>query len=131
MKITFRIVEVGMPTRTETVTVSDKAIVIGRADGSSVSVSDAKCSRAHAAIAIRQGRIYLKDCGSRNGTYLNGAKVNSTPLKSGDQIKVGSTQIRVEFKSDKRVESTATLTSSMPKLPPEIANLYGNEYWIA
>ncbi|EAU69485.1 ggdef family protein [Stigmatella aurantiaca DW4/3-1] len=47
-------------------------------------------SRRHARILVRQGRMFVEDLGSTNGTYLNDQEVRQAqPLRSGDLIKVG------------------------------------------
>ncbi len=47
-------------------------------------------SRRHARISTKQGRMFVEDLGSTNGTYLNDQEVLSAqPLRSGDLIKVG------------------------------------------
>jgi diguanylate cyclase (GGDEF)-like protein len=47
-------------------------------------------SRRHAIIRTRQGRSYVQDLGSTNGTYLNDQEVlEEAALRSGDLVKVG------------------------------------------
>ncbi|HZH75556.1 MAG TPA: GGDEF domain-containing protein [Archangium sp.] len=63
---------------------------IGREEGNHIVVDLDNVSRRHAMIIRRQGRMFVKDLGSTNGTYLNDAEVTQeTPLRSGDLIKVG------------------------------------------
>lgn len=68
----------------------DKTYRIGRAKDADVRLKDIKVSRNHCAIVVENGRYFIKDGGSRNGTYLNGEKTTgSAPLKDGDQIRLG------------------------------------------
>lgn len=63
---------------------------IGREEGNNIVVDLDNVSRRHACILRRQGRMFVKDLGSTNGTYLNDQEVQQeTPLRSGDLIKVG------------------------------------------
>ncbi|WP_309891377.1 GGDEF domain-containing protein [Archangium sp.] len=63
---------------------------IGREEGNHIVVDLDNVSRRHAMIIRRQGRVFVKDLGSTNGTYLNDAEVTQeTLLRSGDLIKVG------------------------------------------
>lgn len=64
---------------------------IGRAVGNDVVLMDDRVSRRHATIhAQGEQEFLLVDLGSRNGTYLNGRRVNQpTPLREGDQLQVG------------------------------------------
>lgn len=70
---------------------------IGRSLSNEVVVQDAEVSRHHASVETRAGEHILTDAGSRNGTYLNGARiVGPVKLKHGDRIEVGNTT--VEFR---------------------------------
>ena len=71
-------------------------LVIGRAEDADVSLSgDAAVSRRHAAVRVAVGGVVvIVDLGSRNGTFLNGAKLglsDSTPARSGDLVRCGDT----------------------------------------
>lgn len=47
-------------------------------------------SRVHAEIGLANGKISLRDGGSRHGTFLNGKKIDgATPLKVGDVLMLG------------------------------------------
>jgi pSer/pThr/pTyr-binding forkhead associated (FHA) protein len=53
-------------------------------------------SRFHAEISITDGRYYMKDMGSTNGTWINGKRIHPyrlTPLRSGDQVRLGHLSI--------------------------------------
>ncbi len=45
----------------------------------------------HALIHNRGGRYEIEDCGSEDGTYINGIPVKKQMLKAGDQIVMGKT----------------------------------------
>lgn len=63
---------------------------IGREPKNEVVVDMDNVSRRHARVAMREGKAFVADLGSTNGTYLNDQEVlNETPLRSGDLIKVG------------------------------------------
>ena len=69
---------------------------IGRTEGNHVLLQDDLVSRRHAVIR-RQGEGYvIEDLGSRNGTFVNGARIDSpTSLRPGDTITIGNTQLTV------------------------------------
>ena len=55
-------------------------------------LGDVRISREHATITMTEsGRITLEDQGSRNGSWVNEARAESTELDSGDVIRLGST----------------------------------------
>ena len=70
----------------------DAQTPIGR-DSRPLPILDNTVSRRHAElIPTEDGNWILKDLGSSNGTYVNGARVTrNMPLKAGDQIRVGRT----------------------------------------
>lgn len=69
-------------------------ISIGRASDCTIPIKDRYLSRKHAELVCTDGEWILKDCGSANGTYLNGSRVDRDyPLKSGDRIRLGDTEI--------------------------------------
>lgn len=70
----------------------DAQTPIGR-DSRPLPILDNTVSRRHAElIPTEDGNWILKDLGSANGTYINGARVTrNMPLKAGDQIRVGRT----------------------------------------
>jgi len=59
---------------------------------------EAKVSRRHARISLREGKYLIEDLGSTNGTFVNRgrrlAPGDRHPLKDGDEIIVGKTVLR-------------------------------------
>jgi len=59
---------------------------------------EAKVSRRHARISVRDGNYLIEDLGSTNGTFINRgrrlAPGDRHPLKDGDEIIVGKTFLR-------------------------------------
>jgi hypothetical protein len=63
---------------------------VGRMPDNDVVVEDAYISRRHCAVLVHLGdRCELHDVASKNGTFLNGKKIEGpTRLKSGDEIRM-------------------------------------------
>ncbi len=58
---------------------------------------DPRVSKLHCAIIQKDKKLYLKDMGSRNGTYLNGKPITQPVLlQRDDVIRVGETEIEVQ-----------------------------------
>lgn len=69
---------------------------IGRDALSTIMLEDSQVSRKHAMVQhAPDGRIYLTDLGSRNGTWLNQRRVTSpVALSAGDRIAIGGAELR-------------------------------------
>jgi len=68
--------------------------VIGRSRRADIRLTDDGVSRFHAAIRHDGQRLIIEDRGSRNGTFVNGVKVDGRAgLADGDKIQVGRTTI--------------------------------------
>jgi phosphoserine phosphatase RsbU/P len=74
-----------------------ETVSIGRASDCTIPIKDRFLSRRHAEIVPVNGSWMLKDCGSANGTFLNGMRVDrDRPLHTGDRIRLGDTEIVFE-----------------------------------
>lgn len=70
---------------------------IGRMPAHDVAVADMGASREHATIELAEAtrQHVIKDLDSRNGTFVNGVRVQAlTPLQTGDLIRIGETLLR-------------------------------------
>jgi pSer/pThr/pTyr-binding forkhead associated (FHA) protein len=68
-------------------------VTVGRAAGCGISLSgDSTVSQLHARLFRRDGRLYVEDLGSTNGTFVNGKAIGKpTELRAKDRLQVGST----------------------------------------
>jgi HD-GYP domain-containing protein (c-di-GMP phosphodiesterase class II) len=85
----------GQATRTWT---AAARLQIGRLPDLDVILDDASVSRRHAELALGDDGWVVRDLGSSNGTFLNGARVGWTDqrVRPGDALKVGNLSLRVE-----------------------------------
>ena len=74
------------------------AATVGRAPDSTVVLSgDQHASSRHALVEPLGDALWIGDLGSTNGTYVNGQAITGrTPLREGDVIRIGDTEIRIE-----------------------------------
>ncbi|MEX2239022.1 MAG: FHA domain-containing protein [Dehalococcoidia bacterium] len=69
---------------------------IGRVDGNDVTLPEETVSSRHAVVEFHDGRWWVRDLGSTNGTLLNNEQVDGQgELMPGDLIQVGS--VRFQF----------------------------------
>jgi DNA-binding response OmpR family regulator len=85
----------GGPEKGREIPLSQDLLTIGRLHGSDVVIDDRLASRRHAEIERRHGQYVVNDCGSRNGTFVNGQRISEAHmLRDGDEIQIG-----LEFKA--------------------------------
>ena len=78
------------------IALTGKPILIGRANDSTLVLTDDYASTRHARISETNGVWYLEDLGSTNGTYVGQSKVNGPiPLEAGVVIRIGKTAMEL------------------------------------
>lgn len=66
------------------------SITIGRKEDNSISIDDPYISQIHAEIIVNDGRMFVNDLESTNGTYVNGQRVKGKrELYAGDKLEIG------------------------------------------
>ncbi len=78
------------------ITLGDQPILIGRADDSTLVLTDDFASSRHARLTNRGGQWYVEDLGSTNGTYLDQQRVQGPlPVNPGQSIRIGQTALEL------------------------------------
>ncbi|HSV67664.1 MAG TPA: FHA domain-containing protein [Mycobacteriales bacterium] len=78
------------------ITLGDQPIMIGRANDSTLVLTDDYASSRHARLTQREGDWYVEDLGSTNGTYLDRSKVTGpTHVPPGVPIRIGKTVLEL------------------------------------
>jgi pSer/pThr/pTyr-binding forkhead associated (FHA) protein len=91
-----RLVVTGGTLQGTTVSLSGAPITIGRADDSTLVLTDDYVSTRHARLLPRGEEWVLEDLGSTNGTYLGRQRVTEpVPVALGAQIRVGKTVLEL------------------------------------
>jgi len=91
---------------------------IGRSDDSEITLADAQASRHHAAISPEPGGFAIQDLDSRNGTFVNGKKLDEPRLlKDGDRLRIANTVLVFRWEPDLSPPALAT-----PPVTPPVAD---------
>ena len=104
-----------------------RPLIIGRASSNEIPVADERSSRRHAEIFFDEGAWQVRDLGSRNGTFVDGLKLEQAKsLVAGNQITVGSCRLTFAKSLDEVVppleieeispQSTAQTQSEIPAI---------------
>ncbi|MBB3176531.1 FHA domain-containing protein [Variovorax sp. Sphag1AA] len=102
------------------VTVTTTPFVIGRSDASDLVLDNQLVSRSHAVFEMVGAAMTIRDLHSHNGTYVNGERRESVALQNGDEIKIGSYQIRFLGNSGPIGEAQALRLVTIPGRLDEI-----------
>jgi len=87
--------------------------VVGRHPRSGVWINATSVSRVHAHIEIAQGRTTVEDCGSTNGTFVNGNRITSPhALVDGTAVTFGSEPTVFRAWSDAAAPATEPVGSA-------------------
>jgi DNA-binding NtrC family response regulator len=61
-------------------------------------LTDPTVSKKHLLISVTDGRIVVKDLGSRNGSFFGGAKITELELPIGALLRLGETELTVQLR---------------------------------
>ena len=79
-----------------TISLGDAPVTLGRADDSTVVLTDDYASSRHARLVPGDDAWLVEDLGSTNGTYLGSSKVTRpTPVPLGQPIRIGKTVLEL------------------------------------
>ncbi len=70
-------------------------ITVGRKRDNDIELQDPQVSGHHCQIGMQNGRVYVQDLGSTNGTFVNDKRVDTAWLSQGDVIKLGSYRLKI------------------------------------
>jgi putative nucleotidyltransferase with HDIG domain len=84
------------PNRGLVLEISDSPLSLGRETDCSVQIMGKGASRHHAEVFSVGEMCFIRDLGSRNGTYVNEERVQEELLREGDRVSVGGTTLVYE-----------------------------------
>jgi len=85
------------------ISVPGQQLIIGRDEGCHLRPASPAISKKHCAVFIRTGKVFVRDLGSTNGTFLNDEQVvGDREVMDGDRLKAGPLDftVQVSGKSD-------------------------------
>jgi pSer/pThr/pTyr-binding forkhead associated (FHA) protein len=99
---------------------ADGQLTIGRAPTCDIVVDSPRVSREHARIKTRGRAFMLEDLTSRNGTYLNGERVEAAELSPGDEVTIGGIGLIVVDTASSRARVARQAEVVMPATELEV-----------
>jgi pSer/pThr/pTyr-binding forkhead associated (FHA) protein len=79
---------------------SNGVTVIGRRHDCDLRIPLMSVSRKHCQLNRDEGVLKIRDLGSRNGTYLNGKRIDESVIKAGDYIEVGPLKFLLQINGE-------------------------------
>ena len=79
----------------------EERVTLGRALDNVIRLEDGTVSHHHAMILTESGEFKLRDLNSTNGTRVNGMRIVESKLHNGDQVRLGSVEMRFESDAKK------------------------------
>jgi predicted component of type VI protein secretion system len=114
--------------------VPEGGIGIGRSPDNAVVIHDEGVSRYHGRLLFENGSLWLQDAGSRNGVFVNGARVTGhKALKVGDSITIAQHTFELRWLDEESpADAPATGAEAHWGAPPPASDDAGGRrrwYW--
>lgn len=82
--------------RTMPFVITKNETTIGRHESNDIPIPEQTVTGKHAKIVLENGALTLVDLGSTNGTFVNGVRIRSHELKSGDRFRLGNVEMTLK-----------------------------------
>jgi pSer/pThr/pTyr-binding forkhead associated (FHA) protein len=96
--------------------------IIGRRHDCDLCIPLTIVSKRHCQLNLNKEAVKIRDLDSRNGTFLNGKRINETTVKAGDYIRIGPLMflLQIDGKPEKIVPPKPKQAKPKPeaKVPP-------------
>jgi transcriptional regulator with GAF, ATPase, and Fis domain len=80
----------------------DRPILVGSSDRVQAILEDRMVSRLHAELEPREDGVWIRDLGSKNGTWVEGVRVQVAQVSDGARVRVGGSTLVVTYDRDPR-----------------------------
>jgi len=95
--------------------VTSAEFVIGRDPQCQLRPASPAISKQHCALTVRDAKVFIRDCGSTNGTFINGEQVaGEREVKTGDRLKVGPLEFDLRIEAGVPAPAAARPSGAKP-----------------
>jgi pSer/pThr/pTyr-binding forkhead associated (FHA) protein len=88
---------------------------VGRVEDNTFQITDASVSSHHCEVLLRGGEVLIRDLNSTNGTFINDARITEGVLKTGQTLRLG--QIELKLEAGGAAPSAAPAAPAAPAVP--------------
>ena len=101
-----------------------KKYKIGRSENNDVRISDGSVSREHLLLTIDNGKIFIEDLNTLNGTFVNGKKITSAYVNKDEIILLGNHKLDLtQFTDEMHEKHTNILKTIISEQAPDIRKI--------
>lgn len=104
-------------------------VVVGRDPTCGIVLSDPSVSRFHAEFSVDGPMLTVRDLNSRNGTFIDGERIQKSPVRAGQQIQLGRIPFQVRIaglngdEGDAADLETESVSNVLEPCPHQFENL--------
>ena len=111
--------------------IRERPLSIGSALDNDLEITDRAVSRHHCRLEMSNEGVMVRDLCSRNGTWLNGARVKKTGLAPGGVLRVGRTDLYLSARGATRDKPEGGLIAESPSMVAVLADVenFANLPW--
>ena len=91
---------------------------VGRVEDNTFQIADASVSSRHAEILLQGSELLIRDLNSTNGTFINGEKISEAVLKSGQTLRFGQVELKIDDGAPLPTAASAPAPVSAPAPTP-------------
>ncbi|WP_236644396.1 ATP-binding protein [Sorangium cellulosum] len=99
------------------------SVTIGRAEDQAICIPHRSLSRSQARIELSEGKFFIVDLQSKNGTFVNGARIQRREIRSGDTITLGDLDLLFTVDAGASTESSLRPQAIRPLTHTSISKL--------
>jgi pSer/pThr/pTyr-binding forkhead associated (FHA) protein len=115
--LSFDLVVIDGPSRGTRVHVGGGMARVGSAPGNHLALADDTVSRVHCELRAQTDAVLVKDCGSTNGTLVEGVRIREGEVKPGTAVRAGnSSPRRFSRETEERTEGASTPTAASSRI---------------
>ena len=111
------------PDEGKTLTLSAGRHLVGKSKTCALVLSDAKVSRQHLELAVTEKGIIVRDLGSKNGSFLQGARFTEIMVGVGGAVQLGDSTLRFDA-VDPAISSTRSSFGRLRGSSPAMRRVY-------
>lgn len=114
------LIQRGVPTSLWAYQITQEHQVVGRSEACDICVLHPSVSRQHAEFWCRGEEIFVRDLGSRNGTFVDGVPIDKIHVAVGSEVQLG--EAKLEVVAEAAFNNSTSVSKNLPTTSIESMN---------